>query len=95
MVGATGFEPVISRSQSERLTGLGHAPTVQTAILIESFREGQTRYGVRRLVARIIGARLRLSKDPGNLSNQFLLSLATHRGFRLVAAAIRGGWRLN
>ena len=26
MVGATGFEPVISRSQSERLTGLGHAP---------------------------------------------------------------------
>ena len=27
-IGATGFEPVISRSQSERLTGLGHAPTL-------------------------------------------------------------------
>jgi hypothetical protein len=27
VVGATGFEPVISRSQSERLTGLGHAPS--------------------------------------------------------------------
>ena len=36
MVGATGFEPVISRSQSERLTGLGHAPT-EIVILVDLF----------------------------------------------------------